>query len=313
MSGCGTVLALDISVDYAGKPAALDRVAFTVEAGETVGLIGQSGSGKSTLAMAILRLLDRGRTSIRGAVRFAGRDLLALSESEMRRVRGREIGLVLQSPSASMNPALRIEDHLSEAWRAHGGNGWRDEKPRVRELLATMGLPAEEGFLRRYPREVSVGQAQRVMIAAAILHRPKLLIADEPTSALDAFSATEVLSLLDRLNREMGMAVLFISHDLRSVAALCDRAVILEQGRVVEAGATGEIFAAITPGGGIGAGRPVHPAARRLVEAMSTLDRGLRLEAQGSQLSALASSLTEVGPLEDEAPGAVLGSDARNA
>ncbi|MEZ5402490.1 MAG: ABC transporter ATP-binding protein [Bryobacteraceae bacterium] len=261
------LLAAEISVSYPGKPRALDRVAFTVEAGETVGLIGQSGSGKSTLALAILRLLGRG-AAVEGVLRFDGRDLLTLTEREMRGVRGRGIGLVLQSPSASMNPSLRLESHLAEAWRAHGETPWKTEKPRVRELLGTLGLPADDAFLSRYPHQVSVGQAQRVMIAAAILHRPRLLIADEPTSALDAFSAAEVLALLHRLSTGMGMAVLFISHDLRSVAALCRRALILEHGRVVEAGRTEEIFH-----------RPVHPAARRLVDAMAALDRGFQLSA----------------------------------
>jgi ABC-type dipeptide/oligopeptide/nickel transport system ATPase component len=249
------LLAVDVTVGYPGKPRALDRAAFSIGHGETVGLIGQSGSGKSTIALAILRLLGR-RATVTGSLRLEGRDLLALPESQMRGVRGREIGLVLQSPATSMNPVLRLEQHLEEAWRAHGKRPWKQERERVCELLVTMGLPADRTFLRRYPGQISIGQAQRVMIAAAILHRPRLLIADEPTSALDAFTQAEVLALLRRLNQEMAIALLFISHDLACVASLCEHLLIIDQGKIVESGRAGEIFAV-----------PAHPATRRLVES----------------------------------------------
>jgi ABC-type glutathione transport system ATPase component len=280
----GLILEADVTVDYPGKPKAIDRAALTVGAGETVGLIGQSGSGKSTLAMAILGLLDGARVS--GVVRLGGRDLLGLREREWRRIRGREVALVPQSPAAAMNPALRIEDHLAEAWRAHGATPWSRERERVRALLAEIGLPAGGDFLRRYPSGISVGQAQRVLIAAAVLHRPSLVVADEPTSALDAHTSSEVLALLDRLNRTMGMAVLFISHDLRSVAALCDRALIIESGRVVESGQTRTILEC-----------PSHPAAKRLVDSVRLLDRGLRAGTAApegtSEVAKLAGSIGE--------------------
>jgi ABC-type glutathione transport system ATPase component len=229
-----------LSVDYPNKPAVLQDVELVVGEGEILGLVGESGSGKSTIALALLRLLDHKGAKIRGEIQFGGRDLLRLSEREMRRVRGREMALVLQSPLASLNPSLKIGTQLAEAWRAHNSGG--DWRQRALELFDLVSLPAEEDFLARYPRQLSVGQAQRVLIAMAILHQPRLLIADEPTSALDAITQSEILALFQRLNRELGMAMLFISHDLLAVASLCGRLAILQQGRVAECGPTAQVF-----------------------------------------------------------------------
>ncbi|HEX5228613.1 MAG TPA: ATP-binding cassette domain-containing protein, partial [Bryobacteraceae bacterium] len=168
-----------ISVDYPNKPGALRDVEFEIGEGEILGLVGESGSGKSTIALALLRLLDHKGATVRGEIHFGGRDLLAMRASEMRKIRGRDIALVLQSPLASLNPALRIGAQMAEAWRAHSSS--KDWKPRALELFERVSLPAEEAFLDRYPRQLSVGQAQRVLIAMAVLHRPRLLIADEPT------------------------------------------------------------------------------------------------------------------------------------
>ena len=231
-----------LSVDYPNKPGVLRDVEFEIGAGEILGLVGESGSGKSTIALALLRLLDHKGGKARGEVRFDGRDLLALRPKDMRAIRGREIALVLQSPLASLNPVLRIGTQLAEAWRAHQPDAPRAWKDRALEVFDLVNLPAEEPFLQRYPRELSVGQAQRVLIAMAVLHRPKLLIADEATSALDAVTAAEVLALFRRLNREMNMAMLFISHDLLSVASICSRIAILQHGRIVECGPTGQMF-----------------------------------------------------------------------
>jgi ABC-type glutathione transport system ATPase component len=247
------LLRLNVSVDYAGKPGVLRNVSLEVNRGEIVGLVGQSGSGKSTLAMAILRLLELKGGSARGEIHFQGRDLMTLSARELRRIRGKEIGLVLQSPMAALNPALRIGTQLEEAWRCHGGDSgaW---KRRSMELLESVSLPAENAFLRNYPRQLSVGLAQRVLIAMATLHRPPLLLADEPTSALDAITQGEILELFARLSRELNMAMLFISHDLRSVAAICDRVAILHEGEIVEMGASEQIFE-----------KPRHPYTQRLL------------------------------------------------
>jgi ABC-type dipeptide/oligopeptide/nickel transport system ATPase component len=235
-----------LSVDYPNKPGVLREVRLELGEGEILGLVGESGSGKSTIALALLRLLEHKGASITGEILFDGRNLLQLSPGEMRRIRGRDIALVLQSPLASLNPALRIGTQIAEAWRAHNSgaeHAWSKEgKSRALALFDRVSLPAEEGFLDRYPRQLSVGQAQRVLIAMAVLHKPRLLIADEPTSALDAITQSEILELFRSLNREMNMAMLFISHDLLSVASLCSRIAILQRGQVIESGPTAQMF-----------------------------------------------------------------------
>ena len=235
------VVQVALSVDYPSKPGVLRGVEFEVCSGEILGLVGESGSGKSTIALSILGLLNHKGATATGEILFCGRSLLQLRGEEMRKIRGREIALVLQSPLASLNPALKIGSQIAEAWRAHSkeSNRWREK---ALECFEMVSLPDGPGLLDRYPRQLSVGQAQRVLIAMAILHRPRLLIADEPTSALDAITQSEILQLFRRLSRELNMAILFISHDLLSVANLCDRVAILREGRIVESGNTGELF-----------------------------------------------------------------------
>lgn len=242
-----------IDLDYPNRRGALKGVELSIAPGEILGLIGESGSGKSSIAMALLRLLGRG-TRLTGAVEFDGRNLLTLRERDMRAVRGREIGLVLQSPLAALNPVLRVGAQLRETWRAHRKDPGDDE---IRRVLEMVSLPGTVEFLRLYPRQLSVGLAQRVLIAMAILHRPKMLIADEPTSALDVITAAEILRLFGDLRRHLGMAMLFISHDLLSVASLCDRVAILRSGEMVECAETAGIF-----------GNPTHEYTRALVAAL---------------------------------------------
>jgi len=230
------LLEVNLSADYPERSGVLDGVSFTMRGGEILGLIGRSGSGKSTIALAILRLLELRGGRMRGTLRFRGRDLLVCDRRALREIRGREIGFVPQSPMSALNPALHLETQFREAWRAHRPEPWASAKLQVRELLAGMALPTTDAFLRRYPRQLSVGQAQRVTIAMAVLHRPKLLIADEATSALDPTSQTEILDLFSRLNRTMGTALLYISHDMSSVARLCQTVAVLEGGRLIEAG-----------------------------------------------------------------------------
>jgi len=236
------LLTVDISADYPEKPGVLQAIRFSIREGEIMGLIGPSGSGKSTIALAVPRLVELRGGRVRGSIRFSGRELLDASEREMRAVRGAEIALVLQSPMSALNPALRIETQMREAWQAHRAEPWRAARQAARELLAGMGLPDDESFLRKYPRQLSVGQAQRVVIGMAVLHRPKLLVADEPTSALDALSQVEILELFRRLNRELGMAILYVSHDLDSVARLCQTVGVVREGRLVEHGTVEQIY-----------------------------------------------------------------------
>jgi ABC-type dipeptide/oligopeptide/nickel transport system ATPase component len=246
-----------ISARYRGGGPVLDNAELALQPGEILGLVGRSGEGKSTIGMAILKLLSMKGGMASGHICFRGRELLTLPERDMRRIRGREIALVPQSPVASLNPALTIGAQLREAWSAHSAAPFADFEPRLRELLASVSLPPEPEFLRRYPRELSVGLAQRVLIAMALVHRPALILADEPTSALDMITQSEILLLLARLNRELKTAILYISHDLLSVATLCHRVAILHQGRVVECGPVVQIFSA-----------PQHPYTRRLIDAM---------------------------------------------
>jgi ABC-type glutathione transport system ATPase component len=237
------LLVVEISADYPEKPGVLQHVSFVMRHAEILGLIGQSGSGKSTIALAVPRLLELRGGRIRGRIQFCGRDLMTCDDRALRRIRGREIGLVPQSPMSALNPALRIETHLREAWRAHRSESWAVAKEPTRELLIRMGLPADDGFLRRYPRQLSVGQAQRVVIAMAVMHRPKLLIADEATSALDPVSQDEILALFRKLNVELQMAILYVSHDLASVSRLCHTVGILAAGRLIQCGPAAQLLA----------------------------------------------------------------------
>jgi len=252
------LLDVHLSAGYPGRPEVLRGVRFSVGHGEVVGLVGESGSGKSTVAMAILRLLEFKGGSARGSAEFEGRDLMDASEREMRGIRGKRIGLVLQNPLSSLNPAMRIADQLFEAWHAHRHSyATRYSRLEMLDLLKLVSLADGADLLKRYPGQLSIGQAQRVLIAMAILHRPALLIADEPTSALDAITQSEILCLFSRLSRQMQMGILYISHDLPSVASICSRVAILRQGEVVEFGAAEEIFL-----------NPHHPYTAALVQAI---------------------------------------------
>jgi ABC-type dipeptide/oligopeptide/nickel transport system ATPase component len=250
------LLSAQLSVRYGANHPVLRDVELEIRSGEVLGLVGQSGSGKSTLAMAILGLLSP-KAKAEGNIQFQNLNLLTLKERELRAIRGRTLALVLQSPLSSLNPALRIQTQLKEAWRAHATGLRSQAEAAIRQSLESVSLPSDAAFLRKYSSQMSVGQAQRVLIAMAILHRPALLIADEPTSALDVITQSEILELFARLNRETHMSILYISHDLASVAGICQRIAILHEGRVVESGTTEQIFR-----------EPQHAYTQRLIDAM---------------------------------------------
>jgi ABC-type glutathione transport system ATPase component len=262
-----SLLSAKVTVRYPGKAAVLRGVSLEIARGEIVGLVGQSGSGKSTLAMAILGLLGRQRAIVEGNILFQGIDLLKLREGGLRSLRGRALSLVLQSPLASLNPALQIRTQLREAWRAHSKSSVTKEDcdQAIQAALKSVSLPSDADdpdFLFKRASQLSVGQAQRVLIAMAVLHRPALLIADEATSALDVITQSEILELFARLNRETGMSILYISHDLPSVAGICHRIAILHEGEIVESGSTEQIFTA-----------PVHAYTQRLMSALPKIPR----------------------------------------
>jgi len=256
-SSNNVLLAARLSLRYGEKPPVLRDIGLEIRRGEVLGLIGQSGSGKSTLAMAILGLLDRKSVHAEGSIDFDGCDLLKLREQDLRSLRGRKIALVLQSPLSSLNPALKIRTQLKEAWRAHVSGPKSACEEAIHSALDSVSLPSGTEFLRKYPSQMSVGQAQRVLIAMAVMHRPALLIADEATSALDVITQAEILALFRHLNRTTGMSILYISHDLASVAGICDRTAILHQGQIVEHGTTRQVLT-----------DPRHEYTQRLLSAM---------------------------------------------
>lgn len=254
------LLSLRISVDYPGKPGVLRDLALDVGRQEILGLVGQSGCGKSTLSLAILKLLYLKRAQARGSIHFNGRDLMTLGEREVRSLRGKEIGLILQSPMSSLNPALRIGTQLAEAWKVHQSGSAEHCQQALQEALLNVSLPGEQHFLRRYPSQLSVGQAQRVLIAMAVLHRPPLLIADEPTSALDLITQAEILQLFASLSTKFGISILYISHDLLSVATIAHRVAVMHQGEIVECRRTAELFQ-----------NPKHPYTQQLVRSLPVI------------------------------------------
>jgi peptide/nickel transport system ATP-binding protein/oligopeptide transport system ATP-binding protein len=218
-----------------GVVRAVDGVSFEVNEGETLAMVGESGSGKTVTALSILRLVpDPPGRIVGGSIRFRGRDLLALTPPEMRAVRGRQISMIFQEPMTSLNPVFTCGDQIAEAIVLHDRVDRREARARAIAMLALVGIPLPAQRVDEYPHQLSGGMRQRVMIAMALACRPSLLIADEPTTALDVTIQAQILDLLRRLQHELGMAVLLITHDLGVVAETADRVAVLYAGQVVE-------------------------------------------------------------------------------
>ncbi|MBD8652619.1 ABC transporter ATP-binding protein [Rhizobium sp. CFBP 13726] len=226
-----------------GWKAVIRNISLSVDAGETVAIVGESGSGKSVTALSTMRLLPPGRSRTEGRILLDGKDLLAASESEMRKVRGGSIGMIFQEPMTSLNPVFTIGNQIAEALVLHRGLSWREAEAETVRLMERVRIPAAKARLHEYPHKFSGGMRQRVMIAMALACRPKLLIADEPTTALDVTIQAEILHLLRELQREENMGVLFITHDMGVVAEIADRTVVMFRGDMIETGPTTEIFA----------------------------------------------------------------------
>lgn len=215
---------------------------LTLQKGEVVGLVGESGSGKSMSALAIAGLLSRKDMKKRGEILFEGKELLTCSRSELRKIQGNDIGIIFQEPMTSLNPVKRIGWQVEEALRIHTDLDKQQRYDKVIEMLKEVELADAERVYRQYPHELSGGMRQRVMIAAAMICEPKLLIADEPTTALDVTIQAQIVELLKRMNREKNTTILFISHDLSLVKQLCRRVLVMQGGYVVESGKTEEVF-----------------------------------------------------------------------
>ena len=239
---------------------AVQDVSFTLRDGETLGIVGESGSGKSTLALSLLRLLPPGARIVGGGVRFEGEDLLAKSEGEMRRIRGKRIAMILQDPMASLNPLFTVGDQVAEPLRVHEGKSRRGAWERARDLLGAVRISAPDMRVRNYPHELSGGMRQRIVGAIAISCGPRVLIADEPTTSLDVTIQAQYLSLLRELQRAQRLAMIFITHNLGIVARMCDAVAVMYAGRIVEAGPVRQIFSA-----------PRHPYTRALIESIPRL------------------------------------------
>ncbi len=233
----------DVRVEF-GATRALDGVSFDLRAGESLGLVGESGSGKSTLALAAMRFLAPGARMTAGAVRFLGRDLATLSDAELRRVRGGEMAMVYQDPGEALNPSLTIGEQLAEMVVYHGRGDWAGGRERAAARLADVRFADVDRVMASYPRQLSGGQQQRCVIAMALMCEPKLLILDEPTTGLDATIETEVVEVIRDLQERMGIALLYISHNLGLVGRVCQRVAVMQAGRIVEQGTTERIFSA---------------------------------------------------------------------
>jgi peptide/nickel transport system ATP-binding protein len=247
-----------------GVNRAVDGVSFHVNAGETVAIVGESGCGKSVTSMSILRLIPEPPGKIAGAIRFQGRDLLKLSDREMRDIRGNEISMIFQEPMTSLNPVLTVGRQIGETLRLHQGLSRQQAEEKAVEMLTLVGIPEPRRRVREYPHQLSGGMRQRVMIAIALACNPKLLIADEPTTALDVTIQAQILELMRDLKHRVGAAIVLITHDLGVVAEVAERVIVMYAGKKVEEAAVGPLF-----------NNPKHPYTQGLLGSMPKLGSSL--------------------------------------
>lgn len=245
-----------------GTVHAVNGVSFSLKPGELLGVVGESGSGKSVTMMSLMKLLPMPPGEItRGEVHFGGRDLTKTSMRDLRQIRGGEIGFVFQDPMTSLNPVFNVGFQIMEPLRQHMGMSKRAAKDRAVELLELVGIPSARDRLNDYPHQFSGGMRQRVMIAIALACDPKVLIADEPTTALDVTIQAQILELVKKLRQELGMAIIWITHDLGVVAGIADRVIVMYGGQIVEHATVGDLFE-----------RPQHPYTRALLDTLPSMD-----------------------------------------
>ena len=260
----------DLTVDFdtdGGRVQAVDGVSFSVRPGEILGVVGESGSGKSVTALALLRLIRPPGRIVRGRIVFEGADLLALSEAQMRAVRGARISMVFQSPRTALNPVLTVGRQISRLYELHQGASRADARRRTLDMLGEVGIAEPERRARQYAHQLSGGMCQRVMIAMALATSPRLLVADEPTTGLDVSIAAQILDLLRDLGHRTGASILLITHDLGVVAEVCDRVAVMHAGQLAEVAGVHALFK-----------HPRHPYTEALVRAIPRIDREVAMQ-----------------------------------
>ncbi|MCL2381981.1 MAG: ABC transporter ATP-binding protein [Treponema sp.] len=262
--------------------SAVEDISFDVHEGEILGLVGESGSGKSLTALSIAGLLGDGKKAD-GSIMYCGKNLLELTEPEFQRIRGKEISMIFQEPFSSLNPLVKVGAQIAETLEIHGEKDKALIKGRVMSLMENLGFAEPEKLIHAYPGQLSGGMCQRVMIALAVICRPRLLIADEPTTAVDFTTQARILDILKEIRREMGTSIVFISHDLSLVKNFCDRTLVMYAGRILEEGCTGDVFS-----------RPAHEYTRGLLSSIPAK------AARGRPLAAIPG---KVPSLEEGRPG----------
>jgi len=244
---------------HGGAVKAVDGVDLRVEAGEILGLVGESGSGKSVTGFSIIGLIDPPGRVVDGSIRYRGEELVGAGEARLRALRGKEIAMIFQDPMMTLNPVLRIDTQMVEAVQAHEKVSHTAAREMARETLARVGIPSPDERLATYPHQLSGGMRQRVAIAIAMLNRPRLIIADEPTTALDVTIQAQILYEVQKLCRETGTALIWITHDLAVVSGLADSIAVMYAGRVIESGRTASVVT-----------QPAHPYTRGLIDSIPT-------------------------------------------